>query len=155
MFTSNLFEDFMTIHRNFDQLFNRVFSNGGTTTERTYDWVPPVESYVAGDNFLVKAYLPGVDPKNVEISTENNVLTIRGERAATPDKDVKYILNEVPYGRFERRITLLEGLVSDLEKCQAKFANGVLEIAMPVSERQLPRRIPIQGVSDKTQIAAA
>jgi HSP20 family protein len=158
MFGNSFFDDFVTIHRNFDQLFNRVLGGSQHTSADTvsgYSWIPSIESYVLGDKFYLRASLPGVDSKNVEVSVTENVLTVRGERVADQNKDMLTLFNEIPYGKFERKIVLPKDVANDLEKSTAKFVNGVLEISMPVTTRQMStRRIPIQDTEEKKQIAA-
>jgi len=88
-----------------------------------------VDTYLENDTLHVRADLPGVDPKAVDISVEDDVLTIRGERKAE-HQEASY--REVSYGRFERRIRVPDG--TNAERISAKYTNGVLEIAVPLSK---------------------
>ncbi len=100
-------------------------------------------SFVQNGNLVVRADLPGIDPKEVEISVLGNVLTIKGERKQK--KEVKaedYIRREVFYGSFERRMTLPEGAATD--KIKAQFKDGVVEITMPVAKEVGARKIPLE-----------
>jgi HSP20 family protein len=154
MFSTNLFDDFVTMHRNFDQLFSRVFGDRkwSQLSEGTaYNWMPPVESYIKDNLFVVRVFLPGIDPQNVEVSTANNVITIRGQRPAPEAQAARYLINEMPYGTFERRITLPEEMLNELDRCAASFTHGVLEISLPVRQKNV-RQIPIQGLEEKKQI---
>ena len=108
-----------------DALFEGVFGN--RAVEPVADWAPRVETFVKDDALHVRTDLPGVDPKAVDISVENDVLTIRGERKAQHET-ASY--REVSYGRFERRIRVPDG--TDAEKISAKYTNGVLEITAPI-----------------------
>ena len=108
-----------------DALFEGVFGN--RAVEPVADWAPRVETFVKDDALHVRTDLPGVDPKAVDISVENDVLTIGGERKAQHET-ASY--REVSYGRFERRIRVPDG--TDAEKISAKYTNGVLEITVPI-----------------------
>jgi len=84
-----------------------------------------------------------VDPKDVELSVTDNVLTIKGERKAEHErKETSYFLREVNYGTFERSFALPEGV--DASKVTAKYANGMLEITMPAPLAVSPKKVEIQ-----------
>jgi HSP20 family protein len=123
----SVLRDLGSLHREIDSLFDGVFGN--RAVEVVADWSPHVETYVKDDALRVRADLPGVDPKAVDISVEGDVLTIRGERKAVHE-EASY--REVSYGRFERRIRVPDG--TDAEKISAKYTNGVLEITVPISK---------------------
>ncbi len=154
MFTNNLFDNLMTIHRNFDELFNKALDR---PESRDVKWVPAFDCYVTEKDLKVRLFLPGVDQKDVNVSLTDNVLTINGERKMeNVGKDVRVLASEVPYGKFERRITLPSELLTDSEKCAAKFENGVLEITTPiVAQYMQTRQIPIQSAAEAKQIASA
>ena len=116
-----------SLHREIDALFGGVFGN--QAVEPVADWAPRVDTYLENDTLHVRADLPGVDPKAVDISVEDDVLTIRGERKAE-HQEASY--REVSYGRFERRIRVPDG--TNAERISAKYTNGVLEIAVPLSK---------------------
>jgi HSP20 family protein len=117
--------DFGDLHREIDALFGGVFGNA--TKQPEHDWTPHVETYFKDDTLHVRADLPGVDPKAIDISFEDDVLTIRGERKSE-QRDATY--REVRYGRFERRLRVPEN--TDPAAITATHTNGVLEIAIPV-----------------------
>ncbi len=155
MMRTNLFDELMSIHRSFDRLFDRVFDGFRWTAlpeAGSATWIPPVQTYVHDNNLYVRVFLPGVDPKDIDISLTENVLTVRGERK--PAFEGEFLLNEIPSGKFERRVSLPEGVVGDADKCNARYVNGVLEIALPAPAQMVTRHIPIQGVESKKQIAA-
>ena len=156
MFRPNLFDDLLTIHRKFDDMFNRSIDTANTTSSANdVKWVPPFECYVKEKQLAVRLYLPGVDEKSVSVSLTDNVLAIHGERPELETtKEQKVLLSEVPYGRFERRISLPADMLIDTEKCAAKFEHGVLEIMIPiVAEYTQTRQIPIQMGSEQKQLA--
>lgn len=123
----SFFRDLGSLHRGIDALFEDVFGN--TPAEVAADWAPRVETYVKDDALVVRADLPGVDPKAVDIQLEGDVLTVRGERKETHE-EASY--REVAYGRFERRVRVPEG--TDPDKITAAYTNGVLEITVPIAK---------------------
>jgi HSP20 family protein len=159
MFTSNLFDDLISIHRNFNQLFDRALSpsRAGDRPAKDVSWIPAMDCYVKGDQLNLRVFLPGVEQKNVSVSLTDNVLVIRGERIAQElDKEARVFLNEVPYGTFERRIALPSELLTDNDKCVARFDNGVLEVTVPIISHYMQKReIPIQSATELKQIVSA
>jgi HSP20 family protein len=101
---------------------------------------PQVASYTEDNILHLKADLPGIDPKEVEITVEGNQLTLKGERKAEHEaKDGAY--REVRYGSFARTFTLPTGVKA--EDVQASYRNGVLELAIPLPAARLPKKVTI------------
>ena len=128
-----------------DQI-NRLFNDWGDTesSAATASWMPPVDIHEYGDRFQLFVDLPGVDPKEVEITLDNGVLTITGERyAQAPAEGEKAMQrrSERGIGRFYRRFILPDTV--DSEKVRANDRNGVLEIAIPKQAKAQPRRIEV------------
>src|SRR5512147_1849115 len=121
--SGSMFRGLEGLHHDIDALFDGFF--GGREVAPVTDWTPRVDTFVKDDKIVVRADVPGVDPKQVDISLEGNVLTIRGERKAQEEK-ADY--REVYYGRFERRIRVPNG--TEPEKISAKYTNGVLEVTV-------------------------
>jgi HSP20 family protein len=110
-------------------------------------WSPHVESYSTKDGELIVRFdLPGVDPKDVDVSLEGDTLTLTGERKSTHEGKA---YREMRYGRFERTLTVPEGV--DPAKVQASYTNGVLEIRLPVPTS---RKVPIQIAQGEPKKAA-
>lgn len=92
--------------------------------------------------------LPGIDPKEVKVEVQGNVLSITGERKATETKkEVNFSHREFTYGSFERVMTLPEG--AEAEKVTAEYNNGVLEITAPIAAAVLPYRMEIKPALKK------
>jgi HSP20 family protein len=114
-------------------------------------WTPSVDVTTRGDDLVIEADLPGINPDDVEIEAEGNRLIIRGEtrdERSDEDKERGYKYSERRYGSFYRTIPLPEGVSTD--NAQANFKNGVLEVTFPGAARQIRperRRIAIQGTS--------
>lgn len=125
---------------------NRVFSNAfsSDSSGATAAWVPPVDITEYPNRFDLTVDLPGVDPDKVEITLENGVLTISGERpepSASNGDDVVRTRTERGYGRFYRRFVLPD--TADAEGVRATGKNGVLSISIPKQARAMPRRIKV------------
>jgi HSP20 family protein len=134
-----------TFERRMADLFERFF--GPWERERsvwgTEGWAPAIESRVENGNLIVKADLPGIDPKEVTISVMGNQLTIEGERKREEKKEEKdYLYREVAYGKFLRTITLPEGV--DADKVKASYKNGVLEITLPAPKQLAGKKVQIE-----------
>lgn len=129
-----------------NQLFSRFFGEGDQMGNRwlspSESYVPRIESVVRENTLCVKADLPGIDPKDVEVVVEGNRLTLRGERKAEQEEaEAGYRHREVQYGSFIRSFTIPEGVKA--EDIQAKYHNGVLELSIPLPASVLPKKVNI------------
>jgi len=120
-----------------DNLFNRV---PGLTAGT---WVPAVDIQEDENAYRLTADLPGMDPKDVEVTMENGVLTISGERKQEKTDANDYRRVERHYGAFVRRFTLPTNV--DPEGISAQGKNGTLEIVVPKSEKAKPKRIEVKA----------
>jgi HSP20 family protein len=132
-----------------DELFNRVFGDwerAGTSwvpLTLSASYVPQIESCVKDNTLYLKADLPGIDPKDVEITVEGNQLTLKGERKAEHEgQEGNYLHREVRYGSFARTFTIPEGVKA--EGVHATYRNGVLELSIPLPAEMLPKKVPIE-----------
>lgn len=106
-------------------------------------FMPAVDMYEEGENVIVETQLAGIDPENVEISVENDVLCIKGEAEKTSEVDDKnYYRREIRRGSFYRSVPLPSHVQGD--KAEATAENGVLKIAIPKAESALPKKIAIK-----------
>jgi HSP20 family protein len=129
----------------FQRQFDRALNKEADGSESaSVSWIPHVDIHEEAERFLVVADVPGVDGKDIEITAEKGVLTVRGERRsekkATADG---YTRVERASGSFLRRFTLPE--TADAEAIKASHVNGVLEISIPKRPQEQPRRITIQA----------
>lgn len=158
----DLFNELFDFRRDFDQIFNRFLGSWPSRSmlraapdAAASASLPAVNTYVDKNNknFHIQVALPGVDPKNVEIQVQGDILSIRAQQELKQEnKDANYIYREISYGAFERDIELPAGV--DRDKISAEFRNGVLEVAAPISAAALPRRIEVKGGQEAKQIAA-
>ncbi|HXH05115.1 MAG TPA: Hsp20/alpha crystallin family protein [Vicinamibacterales bacterium] len=138
----NPFEELSALHRDVDRLFNRFFNVGETASAVPGTSFAPAAEVVADkEAWRVRLALPGIDPKDVQIECAGNALTVRGERRQEEYRTEPFV-SEITYGRFERTFTLPETI--DSEKVTARYANGMLELTLPLKESVRPRRIEIQ-----------
>jgi len=138
------FQELERVMRSWESRFPR-FPFEGLEEEEI---LPAVESYVKEGNLVVRADVPGLEPKDIEISVLHDVLTIKGERKAEKEvKEKDYLRREVSYGSFERRMTLPEGAAAD--KIQATFKNGVVEVSIPLPKGIEGKKIPLQVEAEK------
>ena len=101
----------------------------------------PVDLYRDGDQYVLNADLPGIDPGSVDLDVDGQLLTIRAQRTAAAHEGVKWLAEERPHGTYLRQFSLGEGV--DSEHISASYDNGVLSVLMPVSEKAKPRKIQI------------
>ena len=125
-------------HPDFDRLFGE--SLGGPTDVTA--WTPAVDTHEENDRFLLCADMPGLEAKDIEVSAEDGVLTIRAERLmrARTDRDSVEKVRIVS-GTFLRRITLPDA--AQAEAIKARYANGVLEVDIPKQAPVETKRIPV------------
>ncbi len=125
---------------------NRLFSGWSTndSSSVTADWVPSVDINEFENKFQLFIDVPGVDPKDVDVTLEAGVLTISGERYAQAEKADEQVVrrrSERGSGRFYRRFILPETV--DADKVKATDRHGVLEILIPKKEKAVPRKIKV------------
>jgi HSP20 family protein len=145
----SLFQDLFDFRRDFDQIFNRFLSLPSGHEERTSmaGFTPAVESFIDKDDkkFHCQVMLPGVDPKDVSLQVQGNILTISGERSSSREtKESDYLHKEITYGSFQRSLSLPDGV--DKDKLTAEYRNGVLEITAPIAAAALPRKVEIKAL---------
>ena len=137
-----MFGDLITLqqdsnwHRDLDEFFGRFLQRPESSFQ---SWVPRMETYRKDNDYVVKVDLPGVNPQDVHVETEGNLLTISGERKGE-ERGSEY--RETFYGKFERQITLPQGVEAD--KVTANYQHGVLEIRVPLPAQLAARKVPIQ-----------
>ena len=117
---------------------------GETAAGASVSWIPHVDIHEEAERFVVAADLPGVDGKDIEITADKGVLTIKGERRSEKKSSADgFERVERASGTFLRRFTLPES--ADAEAIKATHVNGVLEVAIPKRPQEQPRRIAVQA----------
>ena len=105
----------------------------------------PMEAYRRGDQFFIHLDLPGVNPDDVELTVERNVVSVRAERRSLWREGDEVLVDETPQGSFGRQLFLGDNL--DAGRLEASFDQGILTLTIPVAEQAKPRRIPVSARS--------
>jgi len=128
--------------RLFEDAFTRMFNEPQTNRP----WTPAVDIYETENDLVVKADLPDVDLKDIDVRVENQTLTIAGERKFEKQDNVAgYHRIERSYGNFTRSFAVPNSF--DIEKIAASFKNGVLSVSLPKKEAAKPRQIKIEATA--------
>ncbi len=137
--------DFGLLRHDIDRLFDRFFDEWPFSVARKKDsWTPSVDISETGKEVVVKAEVPGMDPKEIDISLHDNLLTIRGERKQEhEEKDENFHRIERTFGTFSRAIRLPAEV--DSEKIEAAYNNGVLKIHLPKTKDGSVKKIEVKA----------
>lgn len=132
-------------------VMNRVFDNssaydyarsGGSDSQpNPGEATLPLDVWATADAFQVSAYVPGVNPEEVEITFEGDELSIRGKLPALPE-GAEFVKRELYHGSFARRLTF--NVPVDADRIEASFHNGLLTLTVPKAEAVRPKQIKIQ-----------
>jgi len=127
--------------RTIEDMFDRLFGSPIRPTS-TPAGTLPLDIYEHDGKLSIKAAVPGIDPNDLEIQIENNVLTIRGEtRHEEETKEAKVYRREVSYGSFSRSVRLPENL--NLDAVEAEFKNGLVTISLPRVPEEKPKAFKV------------
>ncbi|HKK72539.1 MAG TPA: Hsp20/alpha crystallin family protein [Candidatus Krumholzibacteria bacterium] len=131
-----------------DPFFTRLFGEWAPDEldQDTQQWMPSLDLVEHEDTYEIRVDVPGIDPKDIEVMLQNDVLIIRGERHGSSEKETeegKVLRRESWNGRFERSIRLPGGV--NAAKVKAKGRDGVLQVTLPKAEESIGRRISIES----------
>ena len=137
------FREFAALNDRVNRFFGDVYLRDEEIASHG-SWVPPVDIYeIAGRDLVIKAELPDVNREDVEVTVENNTLTLRGTKSLPTDvKDEQFRRVERRYGSFVRSFTLPNTV--DATKVSAEYKNGVLTVKLPFREEAKPRSINVE-----------
>jgi len=125
------------------RMFEDAFSRFMTEPQGNRPWTPAVDIYETENELVLKADLPEVDLKDIDVRVENQTLTISGERKfEKKDTDKGYHRIERSYGTFQRSFAVPSTF--DTEKIGASFKNGVLSVSLPKKEAAKPRQVKVE-----------
>ena len=138
-----------SLRREIDRLFDDTFSRDG----QGGNWAPAVDVYESNQDLRFEAELPGMQSSDVEVTAEQGVLTIRGEKRSQRKEGVegRWHFSERGFGTFVRSFQLPQGL--DEDGIRASFEDGVLTVRVPKAARPQPRRIRIEGADTGPQVS--
>lgn len=153
--TLNRWEPFRgasTLQEQVNRLFGSALERSAEESNLT-TWAPAVDIYETEQELVVKADLPDVDPKDLDIRVENNILTIRGERKFEKKvNEDNYLRVERAYGSFSRSFSLANTVNS--EAIKADYQNGVLTLTIPKREEAKPKQIKVNVGTPAVAMAA-
>jgi len=132
--------------RNFDDLFNRFLGTRSVGAQNTEPeaWSIPLDVVQDGDNLVVTASVPGTNQDKIDVSVDDNVLTIKAESASSSTDDTdSYLLRERRTGSYYRALRLPETV--DYENAESTFKNGVLTIKLPKLESKKARKLEVSA----------
>ena len=109
----------------------------------------PLDLFRRGETFVALMDLPGVDPSSIDIDVEDRTLTVRAERRSAVEDDVQWLSHERPTGTFARQLSLGNGLA--LDRIEASYSDGVLQLTIPVAEEAKPRKIQVSHTASTQQ----
>ena len=136
------FRGLNTLHEEVNRLFENGFARGRSGQAELASWAPAVDIYETKNELVVKADLPDVQEKDIDVRVENNTLTIRGERKFSNEvHEHNYLRVERAYGTFTRSFSLPNTV--NTEAIHAEYRNGVLNVRMPKREETKPKQIKI------------
>jgi HSP20 family protein len=138
------FRELEDVSDRLNQMFHRSAParTNGKETMIVADWAPSVDVSETEGEYQIKAEIPDVKKEDVKVTLEDGVLTIQGERKQEKEvKGKRYHRVERSYGRFARSFTLPD--VIDEEKVKAEFKDGILNLALPKSEKAKPKAIEV------------
>jgi HSP20 family protein len=132
------FRDMTQVQNQFNRLVDQVWSG------RQESWLPAVDVFDTKDSVVLKAELAGMDPDEIQIEVEDNVLTIKGERKfeETVDEE-RYYRVERRFGSFQRNLALPQGVKP--EDISAAYEDGILTVTVPKVEEEKPKRIEVKA----------
>jgi len=135
------FRGLSTLQDQFNRLFNESFRNHPEESALT-TWAPAVDIYETPNELVVKADLPDVNEKDIDVRVENNLLTIRGERKFEKSvSEENFLRVERTYGAFSRSFSLPNTV--NAETIGAEYKNGVLTVTLPKREESKPRQVKV------------
>jgi HSP20 family protein len=138
------FRNISTLQEQVNRLFEDSFFRGRADESNLAAWTPAVDIYEDGNQMVIKADLPDVNEKDIEVRLENNTLSIRGERKFEKKvSEENYLRVERAFGTFSRSFSLPNTV--DAEHINAEYRNGVLTITLPKREESKPRQIKVSA----------
>ena len=148
-------DEFVSLREAMDRLLSDAFPSGafrgpwGPTSNGSGRFNLPLDVYASDNEIAVIAAVPGIEPDDIEMTINQNTVTIRGElknvASSEEAKNATWYLHELPYGKFQRSLTLPVDV--DASKADATFDHGILKLRLPKAESAQPKQIKVRSVS--------
>jgi HSP20 family protein len=136
-------DELSAFRKEMDRLWNRSFGETALGRVLETEWQPSADIAETADSITIKAELPGLEPKDIEVTLSGDLLTIKGEKKKEKEKkDEKFHRTERFYGIFERSFRFPVGVKMD--KVEAKFDKGILTVTLPKTEEAKTKEIKVQ-----------
>ena len=130
--------------RRMEDAFNKLWRGAGVNGGEVESWGIPLDIRVDGDNVVVTASVPGVDPDQIDITVEDQVLTIKAETGSeTEEKKNNYVLRERRAGSFYRAVRLPDGV--DTDKAVSNYKDGVLTLTLPKEASRKAKKLTVKA----------
>jgi HSP20 family protein len=137
------FREFERMRRDMDRFWDSFLEGGLRKRGEEGEWLPSLDVAETKNELVVKAEVPGMDPKDIDISLSDGVLTIKGEkRQEKEEKEADYHVVERSYGSFLRSVQLPKEVQSD--KISASYKNGILRVTLPKSEEAKKKEVKVK-----------
>lgn len=151
MLSSDVRQTLDQFRRSVDRLFDEAYTGTQNPDQRPQDWSfsPVIESAWTDSEVHLRAILPGVSEKDINVNVQGNQLVIQGERRK-PEHFEKNSWTQLSYGRFQTAVSLPNGL--NLDQVNCRLHDGVLDIRIPVAETMKPRQIQIQTGDERKSL---
>jgi HSP20 family protein len=148
------FQDLLAIQDEMNQLFGRAYGQGGQARSQAQGermWAPALDISERKDAYVVTVEVPGIKAEDLDITLEDGLLTIKGERRFTQEtSEQQFHRVERRYGGFRRSITLPAQVKAD--QIEASFEDGVLEVVVPKAEEAKPKKISVRAGGGRQQV---
>ena len=144
------FQSLEDFRREIDEIFRSSLGSRGRSAALVA--FPPVEAFFDGDEYVIKLDLPGIDPKEIEVTASGDVVTVRGSRGHHDKQEqLDFIHCEVAHGNFERSVAVPHGIRTG--EIKTAYKHGVVELRMPAPKETTRRKVPIQVGTTKAKSA--
>lgn len=152
---SDPFQEALTLHDAMNQLFAQTFVRPTWATSSSPALAIPIDVFETEQGYHVYALLPGMQPQDIELTMQQNTLSLRGEfhPSVQEGQQGTWLVQEIGSGNFERTLTFPKPI--DAEKLETSYEHGVLSIFVPLSESSRPKRISITGSQPQPRMVEA
>ena len=148
------FSELRQVQDNIDRMWRRFGSFNHEDDGSIEAWAAPLDVVANGDDFVIRASMPGVSPGNIQVSIEDNVLTIRGETASHfENTDGSYLMRERRTGSFHRSLRLPDSV--DQDKAEPRYEHGVLTVSLPKAEAKRAKQLEVKVAEGPSVLEAS
>ena len=142
------FNDLRRMQSTMDRMWRRFGNLDGHSDDHDFEaWAVPLDVSRVGDDIVVRASMPGVPPQDIQVSIEDNLLTIQGRTSSQHEEaEGDYLMRERRSGSFHRTLRLPDSV--DADRVQPRYEHGVLTVTVPKAEAKRARQLPVQVIEE-------